>query len=108
MFGSSLLPFAFYEVHILFTLFIFIYVYLCSTRFPYQRMVVAFNSNTTGFTCRAGTPYHSETLEVILRFPSGVHFSQSVVVLFSVLSTIVCPFLPFLLVIVLSVLLRGF
>jgi hypothetical protein len=36
-------------------LFVFIYVWCCPTRYPYQIMFVSFNSNMTGVTCGAGT-----------------------------------------------------
>jgi len=39
----------------MFYLYVFIYVYWRSTRFPYHMMLVWFNSNTTGFTCGART-----------------------------------------------------
>ena len=42
-------------VHVLFILFVFIYVYWCPTRFPYQMMFVSFNTNTTGVTCGSET-----------------------------------------------------
>ena len=52
----------FVESHVLFMLFIFIYVhcvYWCPRRFPYQMKSMSFNSNTTGFTSGAGTVYPS-------------------------------------------------
>jgi len=49
----------FCRVHVLFMLFVFIYVYQCQTGFPYQMMFVSFNNNTTGATCGTGTTYHS-------------------------------------------------
>jgi len=38
---------------------VFIYVYWCSTLFPYLMMFVSLKSNTTGVTCGAGTAYLS-------------------------------------------------
>jgi hypothetical protein len=40
---------------ILFMLFVFIYAYWCSTRFPYQMMLVSFNINMMVVTYGAGT-----------------------------------------------------
>ena len=55
----SRLPFALYEVHVLFMVFTYIYVYWCPSRFPYQMMFVLVISNTAGVACRAGYPYLS-------------------------------------------------
>jgi len=55
----SRLPFALYQVHVLFMVFAYIYVYWCPSRFPYQMMFVLFISNTAGVTCRAGYPFRS-------------------------------------------------
>jgi len=35
------------------------YIYWCPTQFPYQMIIVSYNSNMTGVTSRAGTAYHS-------------------------------------------------
>ena len=53
------------------TLFVFIYVYLCPTRFPYHIMYVSVNSNTMGFTSGAGTDDHSGPPEFIPSFQWG-------------------------------------
>ena len=53
----SLHPFEFVQVHVLFKLFVFIYLYWYPTRFPYQMMFVLFNSSKTGATNWAGTAY---------------------------------------------------
>ena len=42
-------------VHVLFMLFVSIYVHWCPKRFPYQMMIVSFYSNTIGVTCAAGS-----------------------------------------------------
>jgi len=46
-------------------LFVFINVYWCPTRFPYQMMFVSFNYNTTGISCGAGTANPSGAPEII-------------------------------------------
>jgi len=51
-------------------LFVFIYVNLYSTRFPYQMMFVSFKGNTTGVTYGAGTltiPEHLSSPPVFSR-----------------------------------------
>ena len=76
MFDSSWLP-VLQEVHVLFMLFVFIYVYWCSTRSPYQMMFVSFNSNTR-VTSGAGTgtlPEHLSSPPVF----SGVPVARSLV-----------------------------
>jgi hypothetical protein len=45
-------------------MFVFIYVYLCPTRLPYQMMFVSFNSNTTGVNGVTGTAYPSRLHEL--------------------------------------------
>ena len=60
--NSSRLPFVLQGVHVLILLFVFIYVFWCATRFPYQMMFMSLNSNTTGVTCGARTAN-----------PSGAH-----------------------------------
>jgi hypothetical protein len=55
----SRLPFALNEVHVVFMVFTYIYVYWCPSRFPYQMMFVLVISNTAGVACRAGYPYLS-------------------------------------------------
>ena len=82
-------------VCLIFMLCVFIYVYWCSTRFPYQMMFVSFNSNTPGATSGTGTTYPSGAPELTPGFIWGVCVAQSVVfcvVLFfrSLLSF--CPF----------------
>ena len=76
MFDLSWLP-VLQEVHVLFMLFVFIYVYWCSTRSPYQMMFVSFNSNTR-VTSGAGTgtlPEHLSSPPVF----SGVPVARSLV-----------------------------
>ena len=105
--SATIFPFVLQVVHVLFKLFILIYMYWwCQTRFPYQMM---FNSKTTGISCGAKTAD-----------PSGAHdftpppppFLVGFVLLnlyFSVycfLQIIVCLLDPFLFPIVLSILLR--
>ena len=46
-------------IHILSMLFVYINVYWCLTRFPFQTMLMSFNNNATGATSRAGTVYPS-------------------------------------------------
>jgi len=60
-FGSSLFPFVLSGVHVLFMLFVFIYVGWCPMWFPCQMMLLSFNfiSNKTGFTSRSRTAYPS-------------------------------------------------
>jgi type III secretory pathway component EscS len=65
MLDSSSLPFVLKIVHVLFMLYVFIYVHWCPTRFPYQMMFVSFNSNRTGVTCGAGTANPSGAPEFI-------------------------------------------
>ena len=51
--SATIFPFVLQVVHVLFKLFILIYMYWwCQTRFPYQMM---FNSKTTGISCGAKT-----------------------------------------------------
>jgi len=52
MFGSSLLPFVLLGVHVLFMLFVFVYLYWGPTRFPHHMMFVSFNM--TGTTVGTG------------------------------------------------------
>ena len=40
-------------------LFPFIYAYWCPTRFPYQMMLMSFNSNTVVGNCSEGAAYPS-------------------------------------------------
>jgi hypothetical protein len=44
-------------------LFVFIYIYCCTKRFPYQMIMVLFNSNTTGVISGAGTAYPTVTTD---------------------------------------------
>ena len=46
-------------IYILSMLFVYINVYWCLTRFPFQTMLMSFNNNATGATSRAGTVYPS-------------------------------------------------
>ena len=59
------------KVHVLFMLYVFIYVNWCTTRFPYYIMFVSFNSNTTGVTCGAGFANPSGAHEFTPRFLVG-------------------------------------
>ena len=90
-------------VDILSMLFVFIYIYLCPTRFLSQMRFVSFNSNKTGVMCGAGTATLPEHMSSPPPF-SGVRVAQSSVFLCNVLEIIVCPFVLFLFAIVLSVL----
>ena len=63
MFGLSFLPFVLSGVHVLFMLFVFIYLYFCPTRFPFQMIFLQFNSNTTDATSGAGTAKPSGATE---------------------------------------------
>ena len=89
-------------VHVLFILIVFIYVYVywCPTRLPYQMMFASFNSNTTGVTCGAETANPPGAHEFIPVF-SGVPVAPFLV--FCVMFCI-SLFVLFPLVIVLSVL----
>jgi hypothetical protein len=53
VFGSYLLPFVLQIVHVIFMLIVFIFANSCLTRYPYQMMLMSFNSNTTSTTGRA-------------------------------------------------------
>ena len=59
-------------VHVLFMLFVILYVYGCPPRFPYHIMLVLLNSNTTGTTSGAGTTYSHRASEFTL-FSYRVH-----------------------------------
>jgi hypothetical protein len=72
----ALFPNCFVDAHVLFMLFVFIYVYWCPTQFPYQMMFVSSNGNTTVLTCGAGTAYHSGAPEFNTIF-SGVRVTRS-------------------------------
>jgi hypothetical protein len=76
MFGSSLLAFVLYVVHALFVLFVFMYLYKCPTRFPYQMRCVSFYSNTTGGISGTGTNLlkirSTHLLFIFYRFFGGV------------------------------------
>jgi len=52
-------------------LVVFIYVYWCPTRFPYEMLFLSFYIKTTGVTCGAGTSDPSGAPEFTLAF-SGV------------------------------------
>jgi hypothetical protein len=82
-------------------LFVFIDVYWCPTRFPYQIMFVSFNSNTTGVTSGAGTANPSGAPEFISGF-RGVHVARSLVFYVMFCRSVL---VLFLLAIVLSVIL---
>jgi hypothetical protein len=77
----NLLSFVLSEVHVLLMLFVFIYVYWCPTRFPYQMMYVLI------YNCTA-----SVTRGVVNDNPSGEHefISVSPKLSFSLVSF--CPF----------------
>jgi hypothetical protein len=53
-------------------LFVFIYVYRCPTRFPYQMLCLSFNSNLTDVTCRTETANPSRAPNPPTVF-SGIH-----------------------------------
>jgi len=83
-------------------LFVFIYVYWCSTRFPYHMMFVTLTV-MTGVTSGAGPAYPSWSLEFTSVF-GGVRVAQSLVFyvvfcrsLFVILSFLLWPLfcLPF-------------
>jgi hypothetical protein len=65
-------------IEYLFMFFVFVYVYWCPTRFPYQMMFVSFSRNKTGVTSGAVTTYFSEVPEFTLGF-TGVHVAQYLV-----------------------------
>jgi hypothetical protein len=96
MFDSSWLLFV--GVCVLFTLFVFIYVYWCRTRFLYQMMFGSFNGNTTSVTCGAETAYPSKTspdfsvVRISRSLVFCVKFCRSLSVLF--LLTIVFDVIP--------------
>jgi hypothetical protein len=46
----------------IFMLFVFVYVYWCPTRFPYNMMFLTVNFNTTGVTCGEELPTLPEHL----------------------------------------------
>ena len=92
-------------IHVLFMFFVFIYIYLCPSRFLYHMMLVSLNSNTTGFTCGAVSAYPFRAPEFTPSFQWGSCCS-----IFSFLCNLsqiaVCPFVLFLLAKVLTVHLR--
>ena len=53
-------PLCFVEVHDFSILFVFIYAVWCPSRFPYQIILISFNSNKMGATNEAVTGYHPE------------------------------------------------
>jgi hypothetical protein len=63
VFGSYLLPFVLQIVHVIFMLIVFIFANSCLTRYPYQMMLMSFNSNTTSTTGRARNNNPSRTHE---------------------------------------------
>jgi len=65
-------------VHVLFKLFVFIYLYCCPARFPYQMMFVLFNCKTMGVTSATGTANPSAEPTFTLIF-CEVRVSQSLV-----------------------------
>ena len=93
------LPFVLKRVHVLFMLFLFIYVNCCPTWFPYQVMFVSFNSNANGVTCWVGTGALPKQLSAPLIFTEVrslifcVMFCRWLFVLcpFSFSHCIVCP-----------------
>ena len=92
-------PLALWGVHVLFTSFVFIYVFWC-LRFLYQMMFLSFYGSTTGTTCGEETVNSCKAHEFTPAF-SGVRVSLS-----SVFCIMLCRslFVLLLLVIVLSVL----
>jgi hypothetical protein len=92
--GIGLIPICLVGVRVFFK---FIHVYWCPPRFPYQMMFVSFNSNTTDVISGAGIANYSGAPEFLVVF--GFF-------LCNILSIIVCHVVLFLLVIILSVLLR--
>ena len=56
MFDSSGPSFVLSGLHVLFMLFVFIYVYWCPTLFQYQMMFASFNSKSPGVPFGAGNP----------------------------------------------------
>ena len=89
-----------------FMLFVFIYIYWCPTQFPYQMMFVSFNSNTTGATSGVGSSFPSEATEFTTLFKWVSRCSIfSFLCIHSILSTIVCLFVLFILAIALFALL---
>jgi len=91
MFGSSFILFVIQGFHVL-ILFICIHlrIYWCPTQFPYQMMLVLFNSNVTGVTSETGTADPSGAPSSYYGFAqslvSCVLFCRSVFVLFSLLA----------------------
>jgi hypothetical protein len=83
---------------------VFIYVYWCPRRFPWQLMFVSFNSYTTGFTSGAETakPYREPTFTSDC---SGFRVARSLVFCVVFCRSLV-SFCSFLLAILLSVFLR--
>ena len=59
-------------------LFVFIYVYRCPTRFPYQMLCLSFNSNLTDVTCRTETANPSRAPNSPTVF-SGIHVAWSLI-----------------------------
>ena len=60
-------------------LFVFIYVYWCPTRFPYQMMFVLLNSNSTGANSGAGTAYTFPKHPTSTPYFSEVHVAWSLI-----------------------------
>ena len=73
---SSLPSFVLSGVHILFILFVFIYVYWCPILFPCQKIFVSFSSNTMGVANGAGTKTPSEA-HAFTQFFVGFRVAQS-------------------------------
>jgi hypothetical protein len=61
-------------MHVILVLIVYIFVYWCLTRFPYQMIFMSFNSNTTSATGVVGAVCPSEAHEfnpgVCVCFPS--------------------------------------
>ena len=66
-------------IHVTFFVFVFIYVYWCPTRFPYQMMFVLLNSNSTGANSGAGTAY------TFPKHPTSTPYSSEVRVAWSLI-----------------------
>jgi len=64
-------------VHVLFIIFVFIYVYWCSRLFPYQMMFVLFHNNMAGATSGVESAYYSGAPEFTPSF-SRDRFARSV------------------------------
>ena len=103
------IPFVLKGIHVLFMLFVFIYVFWCQTRYQYQMAVVWFNNNATGITNGEGITYPSGAPAYTPVF-SGVRVAQSLLFcvvfyrsLFVLLAIVLSVFLRFTLLVTLLV-----